>query len=96
MAKKPKTSAKGAAAPGKVPSARPAVLVLLSVALSLPTLSNIVNRSISSIDAGEHLVGAIVVSWVGVTLVGRLIDSYRAASRHRESEQLPRTHSQVS
>lgn len=65
-------------------SARPGVLVLLALALSAPTLSNLLSGSDSTVDAGVHLGGAVVIAWVAVTVVGHLFDSYRAASLRRD------------
>jgi hypothetical protein len=63
---------------------RPAVFILLTLALSAPTLANVLTGSDSALNAGEHLTAAIVISWFGVGVVGYLIDSYRAAVAQRE------------
>jgi len=68
---------------GKHRSARPGLLVLLALVLSAPTLSNMLAGRDSTVDAGIHLAGAVIVSWVAVAFVGYLFDSYRTASvRH--------------
>ncbi|MGD0808195.1 MAG: hypothetical protein ABSA91_00585 [Acidimicrobiales bacterium] len=73
----------------KTPSIRPAILVLMALALSAPTISNVASGNDSAVAAGEHVGGAIVVSWFAVGLVGYLVDSYRSAAvrrnQHRHS-----------
>jgi hypothetical protein len=73
------------------PSTRPAVFVLLVLALSAPTLGNVIGGRDSGVAAGEHFAGAIVVSWVAVSLVSHLVDGYRAAlARRHAPERRPR------
>lgn len=79
---------------GKHRSARPALLVLLALVLSAPTLSNMLAGSDSTVDAGIHLAGAVIVAWVAVAFVGYLFDGYRTASvrhalHHDEREGTP-------
>jgi hypothetical protein len=64
-------------------SMRPAIFVLLTLALAAPTLDNILNGADSATNAGIHLGGAILVSWAAVGIVGYLVDSYRAAVLRR-------------
>jgi len=68
-------------------SMRPAIFVLLTLALSAPTLSNILGADESAMNAGEHLGAAILVSWAAVAVVGYLVDSYRAAALRRDQPQ---------
>jgi hypothetical protein len=70
----------------KTPSVRPAILVLMALALSAPTISNIAGGNEPAIAAGEHIGGAIVVSWLAVSVVGYLVDSYRAAAVRRNQQ----------
>jgi hypothetical protein len=70
----------------KTPSVRPAILVLIALALSAPTLAAIARGNEPAIAAGEHIGGAIVVSWFAVSVVGYLVDSYRAASGRRNQQ----------
>lgn len=74
----------------KSPSIRPAILVLMALALSAPTISNIASGNEPAVAAGEHIGAAIVVSWLAVALVGYLVDSYRVAAarrqQHRQSQ----------
>jgi len=67
----------------KQKAARPAVLVLLALLLSAPTLANVLAGSEGATDAGEHLAGAVIVAWVAVAFVGHMIDNYRASSLKR-------------
>jgi hypothetical protein len=62
---------------------RPAIFILLTLALSAPTLANVLDGADSAIDAGLHLGAAILVSWAGVGLVGYLVDNYRSAALRR-------------
>jgi hypothetical protein len=70
----------------KTPSIRPAILVLMALALSAPTISNIAGGSEPAMAAGEHIGGAIVVSWLAVGFVGHLVDSYRSAAVRRNQQ----------
>jgi hypothetical protein len=70
----------------KNPSVRPAILVLMALALSAPTISNIASGNEPAMAAGEHIGAAIVVSWLAVSLVGYLIDSYRHAALRRNQQ----------
>jgi hypothetical protein len=70
----------------KQSSLRPAIFILLALALSAPTLANILSGADSAVGAGEHLGAAIVVSWAAVSLVGYLVDMYRVATARREYE----------
>ena len=63
---------------------RPALFVLLLLALSAPTLLNIAQGADSALVAGERLIGAILVSWLAVALVSFVIDNYRAAVLRRQ------------
>ena len=74
------------------PSLRPALLVLLALALAAPTLVNIVDGAISTTSAGIHLVGAIAVAWVAVGIVSHLVNSYRAAVLRRHRPRQPVRH----
>lgn len=67
----------------KAASMRPAIFVLLALALSAPTLANILGGRDSAMNAGVHLTAAILVSWVAVAVVGHLVDSYRSAAMRR-------------
>ncbi len=69
----------------KNPTMRPAVFVLLALALSAPTLGNILNGSDSTDTAGGHLAAAVLISWVAVRLVGHLLDNYRASSDNHQA-----------
>jgi len=71
----------------KNPALRPAVFVLLALALSAPTLANILAGNESALGAGLHLGTAILVSWAAVGVVGHLVDSYRAAAFRRAQHQ---------
>ncbi|HTV10753.1 MAG TPA: hypothetical protein VME20_02740 [Acidimicrobiales bacterium] len=71
----------------KPSSLRPAVFLLLTLALAAPTLANILNSNESAVGAGLHLGGAILVSWAAVGIVGYLIDSYRVSSARRAHRQ---------
>ena len=62
---------------------RPAIFVLLTLALSAPTLANILAGNESAVGAGLHLGAAILVSWAAVGVVGHLLDNYRSAARRR-------------
>jgi hypothetical protein len=70
----------------KTPSIRPAILVLMALALSAPTISNIAGGNEPAIATGEHIGGAIVVSWFAVGVVGYLVDSYRSAALRRNQQ----------
>jgi hypothetical protein len=67
----------------KTPSIRPAILVLMALALSAPTIANVAGGNEPAVAAGEHIAGAIVVSWIAVGVVGYLVDSYRSAALRR-------------
>jgi len=69
----------------KHPSMRPAVFILLTLALSTPTLANIVGGSESAMGAGERLGAAILVSWAAVSVVGHLVDKYRVSVARRSA-----------
>jgi hypothetical protein len=75
----------------KTPSIRPAILVLMTLALSAPTIANVAGGNEPAISAGEHVGGAIVVSWFAVGFVGYLVDSYRSAAVRR-NQQRPTPH----
>lgn len=66
-------------------SMRPAIFILLTLALSSPTLMNIIAGQESVTAAGAHLAGAILVAWASVSVVGHLIDNYRANALRRTS-----------
>jgi hypothetical protein len=68
---------------GKQKTVRPALLVLIALLLSAPTLANVLAGSEAMTDAGEHLAGAVIVAWLAVAVVGHMIDSYRTSSFHR-------------
>lgn len=70
----------------KSPSIRPAILVLLALALSAPTIANIFSGNEPAIAAGEHVGAAILVSWFAVRLVGYLVDTYREAAVRRNHQ----------
>jgi hypothetical protein len=70
----------------KTPSIRPAILVLMVLALSAPTIADIAAGSEPAIAAGEHIGGAILVSWFAVGVVGYLVDSYRSAAVRRNRQ----------
>lgn len=70
----------------KNPTMRPAIFVLLALALAAPTLGNIMSGSDSAVTAGEHLAAAVVVSWVAVRLVGHLLDNYRSSSSNHRAQ----------
>jgi hypothetical protein len=75
----------------KTPSIRPAILVLMALALSATTISSIANGNETAISAGEHIGGAILVSWFAVRVVGHLVDNYRtAAVRRNQQRHTPR------
>ena len=70
----------------KTPSIRPAILVLMALALSAPTIANVAGGNEPAMAAGEHIGGAIVVSWFAVGVVGHLVDSYRSAAVRRNQQ----------
>jgi hypothetical protein len=70
----------------KTPSIRPAILVLIALALSAPTISNVAGGNEPAMAAGEHIGGAILVSWFAVGVVGYLVDSYRSAAVRRNQQ----------
>ena len=59
-------------------SMRPAIFLLMTLALSASTLLNIVAGSESAMGAGEHIGAAILISWLAVGTVGYTVDRYRA------------------
>jgi hypothetical protein len=59
-------------------SMRPAIFLLLALALSASTLMNVVNGSEAAMGAGEHIGAAILFSWLAVGTVGYTVDRYRA------------------
>ena len=65
-------------------SLRPALFILLVLALSASTLANVLKGSDSAVAAGEHLGAAILISWLAVGVVGYLVDSYRVAVMRRD------------
>lgn len=67
----------------KNPTMRPAIFLLMTLALSAPTLMNIVSGADSATSAGAHLAAAILVAWAAVSVVGHLVDSYRASVARR-------------
>jgi uncharacterized membrane protein len=62
----------------KPKSMRPAIFLLMTLALSASTLLNIVSGSEPAMGAGEHLGAAILISWLAVGTVGYTVDRYRA------------------
>ena len=68
-------------------SVKPAVFVLLTLWLSAPTIGNILKGAVSAVGAGEHIGAAIIISWLAVSLVGHIIDSYRAAVFRRSAKE---------
>jgi hypothetical protein len=68
-------------------SMRPAIFILLTLALSAPTLANVLGGADSAIDAGLHLAAAILVAWAAVGFVGYLVDNYRSATLRRAQRQ---------
>jgi hypothetical protein len=64
-------------------SIRPGVFLLLSLALSAPTLINVATGSDSALNAGLHLLAAILVARVAVLWVGHLVDSYQVHAAQR-------------
>jgi len=70
----------------KTPSIRPAILVLMVLALSAPTIANIAGGNEPAMAAGEHIGAAIIVSWFAVGIVGYLVDSYRSAALRRNQQ----------
>jgi hypothetical protein len=70
----------------KTPSIRPAILVLMVLALSAPTIANIAGGNEPAMAAGEHIGAAIIVSWIAVGVVGYLVDSYRSAALRRNQQ----------
>ena len=74
----------------KSPSLRPAIFLLLALALSAPTLFNVAEGSDSALNAGIHLVAAILVARLSVLMVGYLVDSYQANAARRAQHQAPR------
>jgi hypothetical protein len=80
----------------KTKSARPAILILLVLALGATTLEHLASGSISTTSACFHLAGAIVVAWAGVSLVGSVIDNYRLAVMRREEQAAANTGSRPS
>lgn len=65
-------------------SMRPAIFVLIALVLSAPTLASVAGGTDPAVGAGEHLAAAVLVSWGAVSVVGHLVDSYRAAALRRE------------
>ncbi len=59
-------------------SMRPAIFLLLTLALSASTLLNVVNGSEAALATGEHIGAAILISWLAVGTVGYTVDRYRA------------------
>jgi hypothetical protein len=59
-------------------SMRPAIFILIALALSAPTLMAVVSGSAPALSTGEHVGAAIVVARMAVSTVGYLVDSYRA------------------
>jgi hypothetical protein len=57
---------------------RPAIFLLMALALSASTLLNVVSGSEPATGAGEHIGAAILISWLAVGTVGYTIDRYRA------------------
>jgi hypothetical protein len=70
----------------KTPSIRPAILVLMVLALSAPTIASIAGGNEPAMAAGEHIGAAIIVSWLAVGVVGYLVDSYRSAALRRNQQ----------
>jgi hypothetical protein len=70
----------------KAPSLRPAIFLLLTLALSATTLLNIADGSESALDAGIHLVAAILIARLSVLMVGHLVDSYQANAAGRRAQ----------
>lgn len=73
-------------------SIRPAIMILLVLALGSTTLEHLANGSVSVTTGCLHLAGAIVVSWAGVSLVGSVVDSYRLTVVRRQQEEQAGTH----
>lgn len=70
-------------------SMRPAIFLLLAVALAAPTLVNITEGSDSALDAGIHLVAAVLVARFSVLMVGHLVDTYQTSAMHRRAHRQP-------
>jgi hypothetical protein len=74
----------------KSKSMRPAIFLLMALALSASTLLNIVSGSESAMGAGEHIGAAILIAWLAVGTVGHLVDRYRAhVMAHRRHDHRP-------
>ena len=71
----------------KSKNVKPALLVLLALVLSAPTLANILGGSVSATTAAMYLAGAILVSWAAVGTISYLVDSYRTAALRRQYEE---------
>jgi hypothetical protein len=73
----------------KSKSMRPAIFLLMALALSASTLLNVASGSEAALDAGEHMGAAIVISWLAVGTVGHLVDRYRAHALAHPRQQRP-------
>ncbi len=73
----------------KSKSMRPAIFLLMAVALSASTLFNVASGSESALDAGERIGAAILISWLAVGTVGHLVDRYRAHVLAHPRQQRP-------
>jgi hypothetical protein len=71
----------------KVKSIRPAIMILLVLALGAVTLEHLADGSVPVTTGCLRLAGAIVVSWAGVSLVGSVVDSYRLSVLRRQQEE---------
>lgn len=69
------------------PSLRPAIFILVALALSAQTLMAVATGATTAVSAGEHLVAAVLISWASVSVIGRLVDGYRVSILHREQRQ---------
>jgi hypothetical protein len=67
---------------------RPELVLAAAVAICLPMVPGVLNGNVTAITAGTRLLIAIVLCWVGGSVLTSLIDRYSRESRRNQALKL--------
>jgi len=63
---------------------RPELVLAAAVAICLPMVPGILNGSVNTTTAGARFLGALVICWVGGSVISWIIDRYTAEARRSQ------------
>ncbi|HYA67303.1 MAG TPA: hypothetical protein VED63_01100 [Acidimicrobiales bacterium] len=63
---------------------RPELVLGAAVAICLPMVPGILSGNVNTTTAGTRFLGALVICWIGGSVIGWIIDRYTAEARRSQ------------